>query len=546
MRRPNAKPPELSSSLNDAASSMDSASKLHLRASAVAAKSTLFSRSSHKSRLLVIAAAVLVALSVFAYLIVAARSGRIMKFRIVIDGGSTGTRIHVLRYEVVGGKALFDFKGGKALWSLRVNPGLSSYAEEPSGAEESLGELIEFGKGRVPRGSWSSTEIRLLATAGMRLLDLKEQEEILDSCRKVLRQSGFMFQDNWASVISGSDEGKYAWVVANYAMGSLGGDPMETTGIIELGGASAQVTFVAREPVPSEFSHSLQFGNYSYNLYSHSFLHFGQNVAHDSLRESLLSGDLNSVTESTQNNTLIDPCTPKGYSHDQVLSNLAPGSLSEEKIPANSLQAEGDFIQCRSAALAFLQKGNDKCLYQHCQLGSSFVPKLHGKFLATENFFFTSKFFRLSPRAKLSDLMRAGEQYCREDWVDLKKKYHPHEDEDLLRYCFSSAYIVALLNDGLGIALDDGRISFTNNVRDIPLDWALGAFILQSNADIAENHLDWTSNIGQNDSPTLLALIVIFLFFVFTAWSLSKWKKPQLKTIYDLEKGRYIVTRIGK
>ena len=39
----------------------------------------------------------------------------------------------------------------------------------------------------------------------------------------------------------GSDEGIYAWVIANYALGSLGGDPLQTTGIVELGGASAQV-----------------------------------------------------------------------------------------------------------------------------------------------------------------------------------------------------------------------------------------------------------------------------------------------------------------
>ena len=42
---------------------------------------------------------------------------------------------------------------------------------------------------------------------------------------------------------AGSDEGLYAWIVANYALGTLGGDPYLTTGIIELGGASAQVFF---------------------------------------------------------------------------------------------------------------------------------------------------------------------------------------------------------------------------------------------------------------------------------------------------------------
>ena len=42
---------------------------------------------------------------------------------------------------------------------------------------------------------------------------------------------------------TGSDEGVYAWVVANYALGTLEGDPLQTTGIIELGGASAQVQF---------------------------------------------------------------------------------------------------------------------------------------------------------------------------------------------------------------------------------------------------------------------------------------------------------------
>lgn len=51
----------------------------------------------------------------------------------------------------------------------------------------------------------------------------------------------------------------------------------------------------------------------------------------------------------------------------------------------------------------------------------------------------------------------AGEQFCGEDWLRLKRKYDTYDEEDLLRFCFSTAYIVALLHDTLGFAMDDGR-----------------------------------------------------------------------------------------
>lgn len=90
--------------------------------------------------------------------------------------------------------------------------------------------------------------------------------KLLESCRKVLRSSGFWFKDDWARVIhgafcfqaidvrdtlkltvtilicyTGEEQGVYAWVSANYALGTLNSEPRETTGIVELGGASLQV-----------------------------------------------------------------------------------------------------------------------------------------------------------------------------------------------------------------------------------------------------------------------------------------------------------------
>ncbi|GMJ05668.1 apyrase 6 [Hibiscus trionum] len=506
----------------------------------------LFSRNPRQTRpnpsIFAISFVTSLALLVFSYVFLFS-SAESTKFGIIIDAGSTGTRIHVFRYRVDRSNNLvFDFKGGPD--SLKVNPGLSAYGEQPEAVSDYLGELLEFGRNNIPKEQWGETEIRLMATAGLRLLDVESQDKILEECRKVLRVSGFKFHDDWATVITGSDEGVYAWVVANYALGTLGGNPLDTTGIIELGGASAQVTFVSSEHMPSKFSRTIKFGNFTYNLYSHSFLHFGQNVAHESLRESLIKGDFSPVVDSLHKEINIDPCTPKGYLPQS--SNLSLGFMAEKSKYTSELQARGNFSECRSAALRLLHKGKEKCSTYRCYLGSVFMPKLQGKFLATENFFYTSKFFRLRQRAFLSDLMMAGQHFCGEDWSKLKKKHQSLDEEELLRYCFSSAYIVALLHDSLGIALDDERISFANQVENIPLDWALGAFILQTTAKLDVQQSDWITTIFSNDSPTLISIIVIFAILTFIAWSISKWRKPQLKTVYDLEKGRYIITRIGR
>jgi apyrase len=58
-----------------------------------------------------------------------------------------------------------------------------------------------------------------------------------------------------------------------------------------------------------------------------------------------------------------------------------------------TLQAAGNFSECRSAAFAMLQEEKGKCTYKRCSIGSIFTPNLQGSFLATENFFHTSKVY---------------------------------------------------------------------------------------------------------------------------------------------------------
>ncbi|AQL05802.1 probable apyrase 6 isoform X1 [Zea mays] len=391
------------------------------------------------------------------------------RFSVIIDGGSTGTRAHVF---VTGHDGSPDLALSTV---MRVSPGLSSFAADPARAGESLKPLIDFARDKID-GAGSAAgeaEVRLMATAGLRLLEERTQEAILASCRDVLRASGFRFEDAWAKVIPGSDEGIYAWVAANYALGRLGGDPNRTVGIIELGGASAQLAFVSDEVLPPKLSYNYTFIETTYTLYTNSFLNFGQNAAQDSFHEMLRS--------------------------------------------------------------------REKCQYQQCHLGSTFVPELRGYFLATENFYFTSKFFGLKKSSSLSDFMFAGEQFCNQDLSTLRKKHPNRSDEDFSRYCFSMAYIVALLHDSLGVSLDDKRIEYSNQVGDIQVEWALGAFItLIQNASLKPLH---TAVESTHSNRPLFAVLGMFL--LCGVLFVSRWRKHKTKVIYDLEKGRYIITHIS-
>uniref|UniRef100_A0A0E0QJG1 Uncharacterized protein n=1 Tax=Oryza rufipogon TaxID=4529 RepID=A0A0E0QJG1_ORYRU len=472
--------------------------------------SAMGSRRARGRRLL---AALLAAAFAVALLLLVPRSPRRRphEYGVVIDAGSTGSRVHVIAYRSSSSSpasALPRIDWARTA-SMKAAPGLSSFASDPGGAGRSLAPLLEFARRRVPPESWAETDVRLMATAGLRLLDAAVAEAVLDSCRVLLRGSGFQFQDDWATVISGmlhnesveflsfvysgkvrshrAEEGMYAWIAANYALGTLGDDSQDTTGIIELGGASVQVTFVTDKPLPPEFSHTLKFGDATYNLYSHSFLQLGQNVAYESLHDMLSKpGHKSMATHLISQAKYRDPCTPRGFSPMEGAVKL-PASVLESKVEYRPYaHAVGNFSECRSAALTLLQKGREECRYHECRMGAAFVPDLDGKFLATENFYHTSKFFRLRSKSFLSDLMLAGEKFCRGDWSKIKKEYRSFNEGELLLFCFSSAYIVALLHDTLKVPLDDKRIDVANQIGGVPVDWALGAFIVQKASNQTE------------------------------------------------------------
>jgi apyrase len=89
-------------------------------------------------------------------------------------------------------------------------------------------------------------------------------------------------------------------------------------------------------------------------------------------------------------------------------------------------------------------------------------------------------------------------------------------------------------------------VDFANKVGDVPLDWALGAFLMLKASNDNRRDQNWIDLLMRNDLSGVISLLFFPMLLVFAAWSILRCRKPQFKTIYDLEKGRYIIARMKR
>lgn len=94
--------------------------------------------------------------------------------------------------------------------------------------------------------------------------------------------------------------------------------------------------------------------------------------------------------------------------------------------------------------------------------------------------------------------------------------------------------------------LTNHRVHSANRTGSIPFDWTLGAYVVLTMQDAVTYESDNLGEIVGNESVTYFSLFAVLLIVVLAAFLVSQWQKPQLKTVYDLEKGHYIVTRLPR
>ena len=390
--------------------------------------------------------------------------------------------------------------------SFKTTPGLSARALDPSGIDAALRPLLNFARESVPMENWKETQIHLMATAGLRHIEQHLSESIIDACRETLRESPFSFEkDEWASVLPGTKEASYGWTAVNYAFNALSPEkpPKETYGVLELGGASMQVTYAvphatAKNVVQKKHKETVRVGNSVKHLYASSLLGLGHEAARAEYH-AMLRREYETTGEKPNN-----PCTNRGWTPQTTVQHgeaLAVG--------AGPSKPTGNFTACYAMTkkLLGLAENTKDCPRTPCGMRKEHLPPFDGKFLATENFHYTAEFFKLGKTTTIRDFQRAGEKLCAESWGDVVKKrfrkdQKKWEEIDLSKYCFSAAFIVAMLKDGM-LLPEDLEFTVGNNVGRYNVDWAMGAAINTISSKIAAASILTPDNgIGRSASAS--------------------------------------------
>jgi len=142
----------------------------------------------------------------------------LVQYALMIDAGSTGSRIHVYKFH-----NCFDVPTLEHETFEQIKPGLSSYANSPEKAAESLDALLDIAVAEIPKELQACTPLAVKATAGLRLLGEAESKAILDAVERRIH-SNYPFplpESDGVTIMDGKDEGVYAWITTNYLLGIL-------------------------------------------------------------------------------------------------------------------------------------------------------------------------------------------------------------------------------------------------------------------------------------------------------------------------------------
>uniref|UniRef100_A0A4X2KDN4 Ectonucleoside triphosphate diphosphohydrolase 8 n=1 Tax=Vombatus ursinus TaxID=29139 RepID=A0A4X2KDN4_VOMUR len=428
------------------------------------------------------------------------------KYGMVFDAGSSHTSLYVYKWPG-------DKKNGTGIVSQALScnvegPGISHYANDPAKAGESLKACMEKALALIPGDKHQETPTFLGATAGMRLLRLKNSSQadwIFEEITEVLSQFPVNFQG--AQILTGNDEGSFGWITINYVLETLvkytfSGEwiqpPMaEMVGALDLGGASAQISFLPPGPIVDlSTKDTFRLYGHDYNVYSHSYLCYGQNQ----LQKRLLA----LLVQTNPSEVVRNPCYHSGYEDTLSLADLYNTPCIHSTLILQILRVEGlgNPEACYAAVYSLFNfsacQGQEDCTFD-----GIYQPQKHGQFYAFSGFYYTFHFLNLTGGQSLHTVNTTIWEFCQKPWKQVEASY-PEEKQWLHSYCTNAIHILILLTNGY--KFDDGtwsNIHFTKEVAGTDIGWTLGYMLNVTNMipsealvlQRAESHSVWVAGV---------------------------------------------------
>ncbi|XP_042657493.1 ectonucleoside triphosphate diphosphohydrolase 4 isoform X2 [Tyto alba] len=441
-----------------------------------------------------------------------------LNYGIVVDCGSSGSRIFVYCWPRHNGNPhdLLDIKQMRDKTRkpvvMKIKPGISEFASSPEKVSDYISPLLSFAAEHVPRAKHKETPLYILCTAGMRILPESQQKAILeDLLTDIPVHFDFLFSDSHAEVISGKQEGVYAWIGINFVLGRFehtddedeaivevhvpGSENKEaifrkrTVGILDMGGVSTQIAYEVpkTEEVAKNLLAEFNLGcdahqtEHVYRVYVATFLGFGGNAARQRYEDSLFTSTvlknrlLGKQTGMTSDSPYLDPCLPLD-AQDEIQRN---GQIMY-------LRGTGDFNLCREIIQPFMNKTNET----QTSLNGVYQPVVHfqnSEFYGFSEFYYcTEDVLRMGGDYNAAKFTKAAKDYCATKWSVLRERfdrglYASHADLHRLKYqCFKSAWMYEVFHSGFSFPASYSNLKTALQVYDKEVQWTLGAILYRT------------------------------------------------------------------
>lgn len=440
----------------------------------------------------------------------------LVQYAIMIDAGSTGSRIHVYKFNNCGPTPELENEEFKMTEKRPEGSGLSSYKTDAEGAAKSLDPLLDVALKTVPDNYKSCTPIAVKATAGLRLLGDQMSQTILEAVRTRL-ETRYPFpvvsrEKGGVEIMKGEDEGVFAWITTNYLLGKIGGpDETPTAAVFDLGGGSTQIVFQptfkgspsgGMPPKMAEGDHKykLKFGGREFELYQHSHLGYGLMSARKALHSSVMDHmhKQNPNSKAWLSKPIPNHCITPGVQKKVDVTMPDDHPLAGD----HSVLMEGpvDAIpaQCRALAEGILYK-DKTCTLAPCSFNGVHQPSLEKTFSREDVYVFSYFYDRTHD-------LGMPESFTLRELHDLTNKVCGGEDKwtafagiegalDELRdrpeWCLDLNFMNALLHTGYEMPIDR-EVKIAKTIKGNELGWCLGASL-----PLLEKESGWECRIKQ-------------------------------------------------